>query len=366
MSRTPHGLIIGKFHPPHRGHELLFRSAARNSVRLTVLVLGKPSEAIPVESRVAWIREMLVDVGNCSVAGGTDVHPINYDSPAIWDLHEQEFRRVLAAVTNEPVTAVFSSEDYGAELARRFGATNVALDEPRTLVPVSSTFVRENPVDRWEDLPLAVRAGLCKRVVLLGAESTGTTTTSRDLVDVLRSRGGAHGLTRWVPECGRDVTISKLADASAFAQLQGQTPPTMGDLQWPTGEFVTIARSQNRIEDEEARIGGPVLVCDTDAFATGIWHERYRRCSSSAVEALARKHSLYLLTQHGGVPFEQDGIRDGESHREWMTERFEQALTETNRRYVSLNGTRTQRLTTALSAIDKLLFEGWEFGVSDQ
>ena len=45
-----------------------------------------------------------------------------------------------------------------------------------------------------------------------------------------------------------------------------------------------------------------------------------------SVDALARHHPLYLLTHHDGVPFEQDGIRDGESIRAWMTGRFEEAL----------------------------------------
>jgi len=34
-----HGLVIGKFYPPHAGHHLLVRTAARACERVTVIVL---------------------------------------------------------------------------------------------------------------------------------------------------------------------------------------------------------------------------------------------------------------------------------------------------------------------------------------
>ena len=77
------------------------------------------------------------------------------------------------------------------------------------------------------------------------------------------------------------------------------------------------------------------------------------------VEALARHHPLYLLTHHEGVPFVQDGIRDGEAIREWMTGRFLEALAATGRRFVVLCGSLESRVSEGLAAIDDLLAEGW-------
>jgi NadR type nicotinamide-nucleotide adenylyltransferase len=305
------------------------------------------------------MRETFRDLANVTVAGGIDPHPIDYHDPAVWDRHEQEFRATLATVTDRPVTAVFTSEAYGTELARRFGARHVAVDPDRALVPISSTAVRADPVGSWDHLPRPVRAGLCLRVVVLGAESTGTTTVSRLLTDALRARGGAHGLTRWVPEVGRAASITKLANARAEAALVGGPTPTMDDLAWPSAEFVAIAEAQNRLEDRLAREGGPVLVCDTDAFATGVWHERYVGQRSNAVENLARSHPLYLLTGHEGVPFQQDELRDGEHLRPWMTERFEQLLRESGRPFVRLDGSADERLHQAVRAVDELLATGW-------
>jgi HTH-type transcriptional regulator, transcriptional repressor of NAD biosynthesis genes len=102
-----------------------------------------------------------------------------------------------------------------------------------------------------------------------------------------------------------------------------------------------------------------VLVCDTDAFATGVWHERYVGRRSASVEALGRKHALYLLTHPDDVPFFQDELRDGEAIRRWMTDIFVARLDESGRRWRWLRGSREQRLQGALEAIDALLAEGW-------
>jgi NadR type nicotinamide-nucleotide adenylyltransferase len=360
---TPHGLVIGKFYPPHDGHHLLVRTAAAASERVTVLVLAHEVESIPLADRVAWMREVHAAEPHVTVHGVVDDHPVDFEDPDVWDLHMAEFRRGVAEVTDEPVTAVFTSEPYGPELARRLGAMDVPVDPSRGLAPISGTAVRADPVGSWERVAPPVRGWLARRVVVVGAESTGTTTVSLALVDALRARGGSHGLTRWVPEHGRDFTIEKLAFDRARAIVAGERPPAMDELEWRSDEFAVIAARQNALEDEAARLGGPVLVCDTDAFATGIWHERYMGGPDAATDALARHHPLYLLTHHDGVPFEQDGIRDGESIREWMTERFLEALAATGRRAVVLRGPLERRVADGLAAIDELLAEGW--GLAD-
>ena len=45
-----HGLVIGKFYPPHAGHLALVRAALARCDRVTVLVLGSPQESIPAVS----------------------------------------------------------------------------------------------------------------------------------------------------------------------------------------------------------------------------------------------------------------------------------------------------------------------------
>ena len=353
--RTRHGLIIGKFCPPHAGHHVLIRGAAAASERVTVLVLARSDDPVPLERRIAWLTEVHAADANVTVAGAVDDHPDDFADPAVWDVHMAVIDAGISSVTTEPVTAVFSSETYGHELARRMRATNVVVDVERTLEPISATEIRADLVANWEHLAEPTRGGLSTPVVVIGAESTGKTTLSRALADALRARGGAHGLTRWVPEHGRPFTIDKLGAARAVAGVAGLPLPTMTELVWTTDEFEDIARTQNHLEDAASRIGGPALICDTDSFATAIWHERYLGAPSPAVEALTRHHPLYLLTHHDDVPFAQDGIRDGEAIRSWMTNRFVEALAASGRRTVVLRGSHEERVDTGRAAIDAVV-----------
>jgi NadR type nicotinamide-nucleotide adenylyltransferase len=351
-----HALVLGKFYPPHAGHHRLIRVAAARARRTTVAVLGAAVESIPLADRVRWlVDEHAADAG-VVVVGDVDDHPIDFHDDAIWDLHLGIIRSVLARRAmrdgdprRAPVDVVFSSEDYGAELAARLDAKHVPVDPDRTAVPLSGTAVRADPPAYWDRLAPATRAGLCARVVVVGAESTGTTTLSRALAD--------HYRTEWVAEEGRRHTEEKFVAATALA---GGTPPPLDDLVWTVGDFVDVARHQAEEEDRAARRGGPLIVCDNDAWAATVWCERYLGTAHPDVAA-GRRPALYLLTDHVGVPFEQDGWRDGEHRREWMTARFAELLAGRGVPWLLVTGDRDERLRQAVRACDGLLARHFRF-----
>ncbi|MEU4089792.1 AAA family ATPase [Streptomyces aureus] len=349
--RYRHGLVLGKFYPPHAGHHHLVRSALARCERLTVLVCAASVESIPLADRVAWMREAHPEA---EVVGAVDDHPVDLLDPAVWEAHMAVFR----AAVPEAVDAVFTSESYGTELARRFGAAEVGVDPERTTYPVSGTAVRKDPVGSWTFLGPGVRAALTRRVVVLGAESTGTTTLSRALAAHYRTRGGIWSETGWVPEYGRTYSEERLAALRAVDPGADWTQVEFG-----SEEFPVIARRQDADEERAARDGSPVLFCDTDSFATTIWHERYLGAPSPEVAAVAARTArhLYLLTDHEGVPFEDDGLRDGPHLRPWMTGRFRAELERSGRRFLLVTGSPEERLRTAVAAVDGLLAEGWHF-----
>jgi nicotinamide riboside kinase len=129
------------------------------------------------------------------------------------------------------------------------------------------------------------------------------------------------------------------------------------DLVWTVGDFVDVAKRQALAEDTAARTGGPILVCDNDPWAATVWCERYlgRAYPQVAVAAGDRRPALYLLTDHRDVPFEQDGWRDGEHLREWMTGLFEHKLDERGVPWVRLTGDPGERLAQAVQACDELV-----------
>ncbi|HET9168804.1 MAG TPA: AAA family ATPase [Actinospica sp.] len=364
-----HGLVIGKFYPPHSGHRFLIDAAADSCRRVTVVVMAADVETIPLAARVAWLREAYADASHVvEVVGILDNLPVDYEDDDVWSGHVALMREAVEDSRHDawPIDAVFTSEPYGAELARRFDAADVRLDQSRATVPISATKVRADPVAHWMLVEPPVRAWLARRVVVVGAESTGTTTLSLDLADALRSRGGVHALTGWVPEYGRALTVVKLAVARAHAARAGRAEPGIFDLEWTDEDFVAVARRQNTDEDRAARGGGPVLVCDTDALATTVWQERYTGAITAEVHAAAATmppRALYILTSDRGVPFEDDGLRDGEHLRPWMTGRFREVLAAQDVPWIEVVGDRAERLLQALEAVDAMLAAGW--GLAD-
>ncbi|MBA4388735.1 MAG: hypothetical protein C0404_12190 [Verrucomicrobia bacterium] len=176
-----------------------------------------------------------------------------------------------------------------------------------------------------------------KRVCIVGAESTGKTT--------LAARLAEHYRTNWVPEYGREYCVDKWKN--------GYTDT------WTTGEFIAIALEQARREDEAARTANRVLICDTDALATSIWHERYINRPSPEVVAIAgrRRYDLYLLAGDE-IPYEQDGVRDSGHVRHWMQQRFVEELTASKRPWTLLAGSLAARLSLAVNLIDGILLDG--------
>ncbi|PYQ54232.1 MAG: transcriptional regulator [Acidobacteria bacterium] len=357
--RYRHGLVCGRFYPPHEGHHRLIETAAARCDRVTVAVLASPEESIPLASRVAWMRSAHAGQLSVRVVGDRGDRPFD---PAL--IEAAVARATIEDRLPPPaarVDAVFSAGPDGGDLCRRLGATHVRVDPERMGAPIRSADVRAGVVGHWRWLRPPVRVGLARRVVAIGSESTGTTTISREIAAALAARGGVWATTRWVAEHGRAYTEEKLAALAAQAAAGGRKPPTMEDLRWTDGDFLSIAERQNADEDVAAAAGSPVLVCDTDAFATGVWYERYLGSRHPGVEAIADRcrHDLYLLTDHIGVPFEQDGLRDGEHLRPWMTRRLIGRMDETGRPWIALRGSRTERFAQGLDAVDRLVAEGW-------
>ena len=351
MMRYGHGLIVGKFYPPHAGHHALIDAAAAACVRVTVVVAPSTRESVPLPLRLEWLRA--AHGPNVHFVGTYDDHPVDYDDPAVWDLHMAVFRAAAGCST---VDAVFSSEPYGAELARRFGAVAVTVDLDRAKVPVSGTAIRADPIAHWDMVGPDVRAWLTRRVIVVGAESTGTTTMARALARHFRLRGGVWARTRWVPEFGRELTSRKL-DALRLVRPAA----TVDEVVWDRADFVTVAREQSAAEDAAARGGSPILFGDTDALATTLWEERYLGSGSAEVARLVRTSDLYLLTDDAGVPFVDDGLRDGEAIRSWMTGRFREVVRGSRVRNLELTGSYVDRLRAAVAACDELIARGWSF-----
>jgi HTH-type transcriptional repressor of NAD biosynthesis genes len=208
------------------------------------------------------------------------------------------------------------------------------------------------PGSKASDLLPMDRVGPVRRIVILGAESTGTTTLARDLADRMS--------VPWVPEYLRE-----------YAEERANEAGTIWDVVWTSADFDRVAAGQDELEHvaistwvsdpDQYRTGaqGRLVICDTDALATALWARRYlgEPAPRFLQQAAARPPALYLLTSPEGVDFYQDGLRDGEHIRGEMTDWFRTALRDQQVPWVELTGDEATRIDLALRAIDEVADE---------
>ena len=113
------------------------------------------------------------------------------------------------------------------------------------------------------------------------------------------------------------------------------------------------------MEDMLARHASRVLICDTDAFTTWLWHELYLESDGAAVKSIAdgHRHALHILAGDE-IAWEDDGTRDRPEQRHWFQGRFRDELTASGRPFVEVRGSVDERLAQATAAIDRLLGAG--------
>ncbi|HKU55869.1 MAG TPA: AAA family ATPase [Gaiellaceae bacterium] len=322
-----HGLVIGKFHPFHRGHGHLISTAEARCERVTAIVCGQAGDSVLPEQRARWIRILHPAV---------EVVVVDQDVANLADDDSEGWARVTErALAGDLPDAVFTSEDYGDAYARFLGCEHVLVDRDRTTVPVSGSEIRINPLANLGFLDPAVRAHYVLRVCLLGAESTGKTTLAAALAEAYQ--------TVWVPEYGH------------IYQALGRDDPH-GD--WSSDEFVKIARMQRWLEDFQAGQARRVLFCDTDIFTTGVWYEAFLGGpwpEEVARLAAASRYDLFVLCDDD-IPFRQDAyhLRDDGPRRRWMQQRYTERLESGSTPWVRVSGPLTDRIRRASQAIDGL------------
>lgn len=314
------GVVAGKFYPPHEGHDFLIRAALQQCDHVDVLVVDNKSYQIPAERRRSWIQaehpaahvHIISDIGKD-------------DDSVAWAAHTMQFLGYAPDI-------VFSSEAYGPHWAKYMGAQHAMVDFERTSVPISGTKVRSDVFAHWQWLGEHARAGLASRVVVVGAESTGTTTLARALAEALR--------VPWVPEIGRFYTESIITDGG----------------EWNHEDFHRIGRLQQHYEQAIAARSNGVIVCDTNAVATQLWQRRYMGETTNCMKEIAADDiaDLYIITGDE-IPFVQDGVRDGEHIRHTMHQWFVEYISTCGVPYVVVQGSVRERLTVAKRTAEEII-----------
>lgn len=330
-------IVVGKFLPPHAGHHSLIEHAESLADRVLVLLVDGHGELPSADRRALWLQAIHPEV-DVIVAADLCRHGTE---PCVIECSDRWGAWLRNSIPGR-FDLVVSSETYGQFFADRIGATHVSFDPDRAGRAVSGEAVRVDLLGQWGNLHPIVRAGLHRRVVILGAESTGSTTLARHLA---KSIGAPV-----VMEAGRTASWVLAGRFGGWDEVE-----------WKAEDFRRILADQRRLEADAAHRGalgehgalGPWIVCDTDALATVAWWERYLGEGSEEALAFARSNlaDLYLVTDPTDVEFVQDGIRDGEHVRHAMHQRFCELSEASGRSWSLISGTPRERVATAISAL---------------
>jgi HTH-type transcriptional repressor of NAD biosynthesis genes len=157
------GVVMGRFCPPHRGHDYLIETAAAGCDELFVLVVGNSRDEayLPLALRAHWLSErfesprvhVIIIVSDLPNSGG---------DPVIVTAWCELIRR---AVGWKPIARFFTSEahTYGDWTATALGATHICVDPERAHVPISATAIRMDPLAAAQFLDPPVLAYFVER-----------------------------------------------------------------------------------------------------------------------------------------------------------------------------------------------------------
>jgi HTH-type transcriptional regulator, transcriptional repressor of NAD biosynthesis genes len=275
--------------PPTIGHLQLIRFANELEDEVHVLVCTQPGEPYTQE-RVETVARAVRDCPRVRVhAFHRPVPQEPGDAADFWPM----WRSILRDHGFEDGDTIVASEPYGAPLAEAAGGRFVPYDIHRSITSVRAVDIRRDPIGRFGDVLPEFQSVMVRRITVIGAESTGKTTLSRQLARALPGH--------WLPEWGR---------------------PYLEQLPTPDVDqerMHVIWRAQLALQRSAgSMLGRPFVVQDTDLFSTvGFWEAWDPATVPPALraDAAAQRSDLYLLTR-SDIPFEPDPLRYGGDVRE--------------------------------------------------
>jgi NadR type nicotinamide-nucleotide adenylyltransferase len=184
----------------------------------------------------------------------------------------------------------------------------------------------------------------CKRIVVIGPESTGKSTLCEEL--------SQHFNVPWCPEFAREFLLTY------------GTSYTYDDL-------LAIAKGQVALEDEYAILArkewqqhhikktmAPVFFIDTNLYVMKVWCEFvFNKCHQYIIDQIvSRPYDLYLLC-NTDLPWTKDELREYPDHntRQTLYLMYKDILVNQEIPWVNISGNDEQRLHAAIDGISRFL-----------
>jgi HTH-type transcriptional repressor of NAD biosynthesis genes len=321
------GLVFGKFLPFHKGHKALIGFALKKCDELIVLVCCSDKEHISSKVRVNWIKKtfeknpsIIVQAFDYNV---TELPNASESSRIVSQIWASKFREILPYFD-----VLITSEKYGEYLAEHLEIPHILFDENRKKHAISSSMIRQNPIQHWHYITDAAKPYFQKKVVLLGTESVGKSTLCNTLAHYFDAN--------LVTETGQEI----IDNAPNFAK---------SDLE-------SIIEQHNDKIRKNQKKAQPLMIMDTDIHITQS-HAKYtlgEYLDVSPKTYKLQRANLYLFLNND-VPFIEENYHVTKKMRDELDKSHRQTLKYFRIHYHEINGNWSGRLNKAVKLIEQMM-----------
>lgn len=330
------GMYGGSFNPLHLGHVNNIITASNLCDKLyVVLSVTNDENEIDHRERFMWLKNITSEMENVEVFEIFDknISKDTYD----WETGANDIKNYI----NKPIDVVFSGDDYqGKDRWEKLYPGSEIYYIPRNDINISSTKIRENPYKYFGYLPNCVKPYYTKKVCIIGTESTGKTTLTRNLAKYFN--------TTHVEEAGRYICD----DAGGIDNMQPY-------------HYFEILFKHKQLEKEALKNANKVLLIDTDSLITLYYYQlgfENTNELNKAFEDVAKgisvlnNYDLYILLEPD-VEWVQDGTRTyGEPEvRKTNNKKLKKIFDDNGIRYVCVNGDYQERYEKCKQKIEQLI-----------
>jgi HTH-type transcriptional regulator, transcriptional repressor of NAD biosynthesis genes len=335
------GFFGGKFLPLHLGHvyaivqassivDELYVVLSHSEKRDIELCRDTKMEYIPAQIRLRWLSKLTKDLPHVKVISIADYQGND-------DYNWKEGGQLIKKAIGKPIDYVFSSETEYNEIFKELYPTakHFLIDPIRTHVNISATVIRKEGVFRhWEFIPDMVRPYFVKKVVVVGTESCGKSTLTKNLAKIYN--------TNYVEEYGR-IVCEEIGGCEGIIS---------------TEDYHKIAYGHKMEEIKAIEKANKLVFIDTEAIVTQFYSNLYNDEHQTVLDEIAKLqyYDLWLYLEPD-VEWVNDGLRvHGEDEVRVKNNQHLKALLKShNIEYKILNGDYLERLNGAIKLVDELL-----------
>jgi len=335
------GFIGGKFLPLHLGHvyaivhassivDELYVVLSHSVKRDTELCTNTKMNYIPAQIRFRWLSQLTKDMPHVKVIAVEDDQDNDHYNWA-------EGAQLIKKEIGKPIDYVFSSELEYQEIFQKLypNAMHKLIDPMRTHVNISATTIRtEGVFKHWEFIPDVVKPYFIKKIVLVGTESCGKSTLTKNLAKIYN--------TTYVEEYGR-IVCEELGGCDGIMIKE---------------DYLRIAYGHKMEESKAIDKANKLVFIDTEAIVTQFYSNLYNNEHQPVLDEIAKlqDYDLWLFLEPD-VKWVDDGLRvHGEYEvRDQNNRRLKNLLEKHSIDYHILNGNYEKRLKDAMEMVERLL-----------